>query len=53
MTDATSAAGARDGTHRLGSREVVVRDGAPRLADGVTLAGSTLTMDRAVRRAVA
>lgn len=51
VTDATAAADSSV-THRLGSAEVQVRDGAPRLADGVTLAGSTLTMDRAVRRAV-
>ena len=52
VTDATAAAGVRDGPQALGSAEVQVRDGAPRLADGVTLAGSTLTMDLAVRRAV-
>ena len=52
VTDATAAAGAEAGPQRLGEAEVQVRAGAPRLADGVTLAGSTLTMDRAVRRAV-
>lgn len=52
VTDATAAAGNGAGTHRLGSVEARVSEGAPRLADGVTLAGSTLTMDRAVRRAV-
>lgn len=52
VTDATAAAGADDGTHRLGTADVRVRDGAPRLADGVTLAGSVLTMDRALTRAV-
>jgi len=44
----TDAAGWRSGT--LGSERIEVRDGGPRLADG-TLAGSNLTMDRAVRHA--
>jgi N-acetylglucosamine-6-phosphate deacetylase len=52
VTDATAAAGSAEGAHRLGTAEVRVRDGAPRLADGVTLAGSVLTMDRALARAV-
>lgn len=39
-------------TGRLGDRPIALVDGAPRLADG-TLAGSALTMDRAVRVAVA
>jgi N-acetylglucosamine-6-phosphate deacetylase len=52
VTDATAAAGDASGTYRLAGVEIRVSDGAPRLADGVTLAGSTLTMDMAVRRAV-
>lgn len=48
VTDAVSAAGMPDGTYHLGDQEVVVRAGEARLADG-TLAGSTLTMERAVR----
>ncbi|MGH2382067.1 MAG: N-acetylglucosamine-6-phosphate deacetylase [Candidatus Limnocylindria bacterium] len=52
VTDAMTAAGVGDGDFRLGSAAVRVRDGAVRLADGETLAGSTLTMDVAVRRAV-
>ncbi|HEX7165426.1 MAG TPA: N-acetylglucosamine-6-phosphate deacetylase [Acidimicrobiales bacterium] len=36
---------------RLAGREVTVRDGGPRLPDG-TLAGSSLTMDAALRRMV-
>lgn len=52
VTDAMSAAGAGDGEFRLGSATVRVRDGAARLADGKTFAGSTLTMDVALRRAV-
>jgi N-acetylglucosamine-6-phosphate deacetylase len=48
VTDAIAATGCGDGEFRLGDRSVHVRDGAVRLADG-TLAGSILTMDRAVR----
>lgn len=48
VTDAISAAGRGDGTWRLGSVEVEVEGSEARRADG-TLAGSVLTMDRAVR----
>ncbi|MFJ6653078.1 N-acetylglucosamine-6-phosphate deacetylase [Microbacterium sp. NPDC091313] len=51
VTDAMAAAGAGDGTYTLGGLGVEVRDGVARLADG-TIAGSTLTQDRAVRVAV-
>jgi N-acetylglucosamine-6-phosphate deacetylase len=47
ITDATSATGMPEGRYRLGSFEVDVRDGKC-TADG-KLAGSVLTMDRAVR----
>jgi len=47
ITDATSATGMPDGRYRLGSFEVDVRDGKC-MVDG-KLAGSVLTMDRAVR----
>ena len=47
ITDAISATGMPDGRYRLGSFEVDVRDGKC-LANG-KLAGSVLTMDRAVR----
>ena len=47
-----SAAGAGDGDYRIGSLDVVVRDGVARLRDGGSLAGSTLLMDSALRRAV-
>jgi N-acetylglucosamine-6-phosphate deacetylase len=47
ITDAISATGMPDGRYRLGSFEVDVRDGKC-TADG-KLAGSVLTMDRAVR----
>ena len=47
-----SAAGAGDGDYVLGPVEVQVRDGIARLATNGVIAGSTLTMDRAVRFAV-
>ena len=52
VTDAIAATGARDGQFQLGTASVKVSEGAARLADGLTLAGSTLTMDVAFRRAV-
>ncbi len=48
VTDAVSATGIGDGSYRLGSVDVEVRDGIARRADGV-LAGSVLTMLEAVR----
>ena len=48
VTDAGQAAGLPDGDYRLGERPIAVAGGEARLPDG-TLAGSTLTMDRAVR----
>ena len=48
ITDGMEAAGLGDGTYHLGDREVVVRDGEARLADG-TIASSVLTMDAAFR----
>lgn len=47
ITDATAATGMPDGRYRLGSFEVDVRDGKCMLNG--KLAGSVLTMDRAVR----
>lgn len=47
ITDAISATGMPDGRYRLGSLEVDVQDG--RCMSGGKLAGSVLTMDRAVR----
>jgi N-acetylglucosamine-6-phosphate deacetylase len=52
VTDAIQATGLGPGTYRLGDRTVHVGDGDARLGDG-TLAGSVLTMDRAVRNLVA
>ena len=51
VTDATSATGMPDGEYRLGRQTVTKCLDAVRLADG-TLAGSTLTMDRALRNLV-
>lgn len=47
ITDAISATGMPDGTYSLGGLEVQVRDG--RCESGGRLAGSVLTLDRAVR----
>lgn len=52
ITDAMVAAGMADGEYPLGPLTVQVRDGEARLAEGDSLAGSTLTMDRALRNAV-
>jgi N-acetylglucosamine-6-phosphate deacetylase len=52
VTDAISATGVGDGRYTLGDRDVEVRAGQPRLAGSDRLAGSTLTMDLALRRAV-
>ena len=52
ITDAMGAAGMGDGRYPLGPLEVEVRDGVARLVEGGSIAGSTLTLDRAFRRAV-
>jgi N-acetylglucosamine-6-phosphate deacetylase len=52
VTDAIAAAGMDDGEYRLGPVAVRVTAGVARVADGDSLAGSTLTMDAAVRNAV-
>jgi N-acetylglucosamine-6-phosphate deacetylase len=51
VTDAMQAAGLADGDYALGDQAIVVAGGEARTAAGA-LAGSTLTMDRAVRVAV-
>jgi N-acetylglucosamine-6-phosphate deacetylase len=48
ISDAIRAVGKPDGDYAVDERTVYVRDGAARLEDG-TLAGSTLTMDSALR----
>jgi N-acetylglucosamine-6-phosphate deacetylase len=52
ITDAMAAAGAHDGDYELGSLAVEVRDGVAHLAGTDSLAGSTLTQDRALRLAI-
>jgi N-acetylglucosamine-6-phosphate deacetylase len=52
ITDAINATGVGDGTFDLGGLAVHVQDGEARLASTRSLAGSTLTMDEALRRAV-
>jgi N-acetylglucosamine-6-phosphate deacetylase len=51
VTDSTAAAGMPDGQYKLGSHAVTKCMGGVRLPDG-TLAGSTLTMDQALRNLV-
>ncbi|WP_414719672.1 N-acetylglucosamine-6-phosphate deacetylase [Streptomyces sp.] len=52
ITDAMDAAGFGDGRYLLGPLEVEVADGVARLVEGGSIAGSTLTLDRAFKRAV-
>ncbi len=52
ITDAMAAAGSSDGDYALGSLTVEVRDGIAHLAGTDTIAGSTLTQDRALRMAI-
>ncbi|WP_175410790.1 N-acetylglucosamine-6-phosphate deacetylase [Streptomyces sp. TRM64462] len=51
ITDAMDAAGFGDGVYHLGPLEVEVKDGVARLVEGGSIAGSTLTLDTAFRRA--
>lgn len=52
VTDAMAAAGCADGEYKLGNLDVSVKSGKARLAGTDTIAGSTLTLDEAVRRMV-
>lgn len=52
VSDATAATGMPDGTYTLGTLQVTVNGGVCRNAEG-KLAGSTLTLDRALRNIVA
>jgi N-acetylglucosamine-6-phosphate deacetylase len=52
ITDAMSAAGMSDGSYELGGLAVTVAGGVARLAGKDSIAGSTLTMDAALRRAL-
>lgn len=51
VSDGTAATGMRDGSYRLGTFDVTVSDGICRNREG-KLAGSTLTLDRAVQHMV-
>ncbi|MEU6971903.1 N-acetylglucosamine-6-phosphate deacetylase [Kitasatospora aureofaciens] len=50
ITDAMGAAGMGDGLYPLGPLQVQVKDGVAMLPDGSSIAGSTLTQDRAFQR---
>ncbi|HTF07718.1 MAG TPA: N-acetylglucosamine-6-phosphate deacetylase [Asanoa sp.] len=52
VTDAMAAAGMPDGVYDLGGQEVTVSDRVARLTHDGAIAGSTLTMDAALRQAV-
>ncbi|MFE0178988.1 N-acetylglucosamine-6-phosphate deacetylase [Streptomyces sp. NPDC059002] len=52
ITDAMDAAGFGDGRYMLGPLEVEVKDSVARLVEGGSIAGSTLTLDRAFKRSV-
>jgi N-acetylglucosamine-6-phosphate deacetylase len=52
VSDGIAATGMPDGNYRLGNSEVTVKNGVCRNSEG-KLAGSTLTLDRAVRGLVA
>lgn len=52
ITDAMAAAGHPDGSYRLGPLDVDVVEGVARIRDTGAIAGSTLTLDQAVRFAV-
>jgi N-acetylglucosamine-6-phosphate deacetylase len=52
VSDGTAATGMRNGNYRLGNFEVTVTDGVVRNSEG-KLAGSTLTLDRALQQIVA
>ncbi|MGM0411303.1 MAG: N-acetylglucosamine-6-phosphate deacetylase [Bacillota bacterium] len=48
VTDSMRANGLEDGTYSLGGQKVILKDGEARIETG-SLAGSTLTLDRAVK----
>lgn len=52
ITDSIQAAGLPDGHYKLGVNDVVVVDGDAKLADTGVRAGSTLTMDQALKNLV-
>jgi N-acetylglucosamine-6-phosphate deacetylase len=52
ITDSLNAAGLGDGNYQVGGLDVVVKSGQARLKDGGALAGSVLTLNRAVRNII-
>ena len=52
VTDSIAAAGMPDGLYELGKLKVEVKHGIAKLKDRETLAGSTLTMDKAFRNII-
>ena len=52
VTDAMAAAGMPDGTYDLGGLSVAVADRVARLTSNGSIAGSTLTMDAALRQTI-
>jgi len=50
ITDAMAAAGAKDGAYKIGDLDVQVKEGIATLTSNGSLAGSTLTMDKAFAR---
>jgi N-acetylglucosamine-6-phosphate deacetylase len=52
ITDAAAAQGCTDGIYSLGEHQIQVRGDLCTLMDGTTIAGSVLTMNRAVKNAV-
>ncbi|HEX7975781.1 MAG TPA: amidohydrolase family protein, partial [Anaerolineales bacterium] len=52
VTDAIRGTGMPDGEYRIDERTITIRDGAARLPSG-NLAGSTLTMERALKNVLA
>ncbi len=53
VTDATTAQGCGDGIYQLGKFQVNVRGALCTLLDGITIAGSVLTMNHAIKNAIA
>lgn len=52
ITDSLNAAGLGEGEYRVGGLDVVVRNGQARLKDSGALAGSVLTLNRAVKNMI-
>ena len=52
VSDAMAATGVGDGRYRLGDLDVEVEAGVARLTDGKAIAGSTITLDVGIARAV-